>query len=125
MRIGALLIDNIVILALGIGILLQLGIAQEVAITITSLIYMVYTILVPTLCQGYQLGKYLLGMKIVTDTYDNPGFSKMVVRELSKVIYAIPIAGVIFIIVSQYLMNTREDGKTIHDLIAHTRVIRI
>ncbi len=39
--------------------------------------------------------------------------------------YAIPVIGIIFILVSQFLMGKREDGKMLHDLIAGTKVIRI
>ena len=48
-----------------------------------------------------------------------------IVRELSKIMYTLPIIGIILILISQFLMTRREDGKTLHDLIAGTRVIRI
>ena len=64
-------------------------------------------------------------MKIVTDTYEDPSFVKLLIREISKMIYVIPFIGIGFILVSQFLMNKREDGKTLHDIIAKTRVIRV
>lgn len=124
-RIGALLIDNIGIYALGLGMLMQVGLPKERALIVISFIFLAYAILMPTFCKGYQLGKYMLGMKIVTDTYDNPGFIKLAIRELSKMIYVIPFIGIGFILTSQFLMNKREDGKTLHDIIAGTRVIGV
>lgn len=124
-RIGALLIDNICIYALGLGMLIQIGLPSETALFMMSFIFIAYAILTPTFCKGYQLGKYMLGMKIVTDTYETPSFIKLLIREMSKVIYMMPFIGIGFILVSQFLMNKREDGKALHDLIAKTKVIRI
>lgn len=124
-RIGAVLFDNIAVYALGLGGLIQLGIPSAKALVLMSVIFVLYSILAPTFCQGYQLGKYLLGMKIVTDTYDNPGFFKLLIREFSKMMYALPVIGIILVLISQFLMGKREDGKALHDLIAGTRVIHI
>lgn len=124
-RIGAVIVDNIVLYATGLGALIQLGIPRDMALVIISIMFVLYSILTPTFCRGYQLGKYLLGMKIVTDTYHEPSFFKLAIRELIKVMYAIPVIGIIFILVSQFLMGKREDGKMLHDLIAGTKVIRI
>ncbi len=121
-RIGALLIDNICIYALGLGMLTQVGLPRERALVMISFIFLAYAILMPTFCKGYQFGKYILGMKIVTDTYEDPSFVKLLI---SKMIYVIPFIGIGFILVSQFLMNKREDGKTLHDIIAKTRVIRV
>ena len=115
-RIGAVLFDNIALYALGLG---------ERALILASIGFVLYSVLTPTFCKGYQLGKYLLGMKIVTDTYDQPSVWRFIVRELSKIMYTLPIIGIILILISQFLMTRREDGKTLHDLIAGTRVIRI
>lgn len=124
-RIGAVLFDNIAIYALGLGVLIQLGVEVNKALFVMSLVFVLYSILVPVFCKGYQLGKYLLGMKIVTDDYKQPRVWKFIIRELSKVMYAIPLIGIGFLLVSQFLMARREDGKALHDLIAGTRVIYI
>ena len=124
-RIGAILFDNIAIYALGLGCLIQIGIPTEKSIWAMSVVFLLYSILTPVLCRGYQLGKYLLGMKIVTDNYSQPSAFKLCIRELGKVIYAVPIIGIGFLLTSQFLMTRREDGKTLHDLIAGTRVIRV
>lgn len=124
-RIGAILFDNIAIYALGLGALIQIGVSTQTAIWVMSIIFMLYSILAPTFCRGYQLGKYLLGMKIVTDNYNDPSFFKLCIRELGKMMYAIPVIGIGLILASQFLMARREDGKALHDLIAGTRVIRI
>lgn len=124
-RICALLFDNIALYALGLGALIQLGVPNEKALILISISFVLYSILAPTLCKGYQMGKYLFGMKIVTDRYDQPSFFKLALRELSKIMYTIPIIGIILIFISQFLMGRREDGKALHDLIAGTKVIHI
>lgn len=124
-RIGALLIDNLAIYVLGLGMLIQLNCKVEVALTMISFIFIAYAILMPTFWQGYQLGKYMLGMKIVTEAYEKPSLIQMILREISKMLYVIPFIGIGFILVSQFLMNKREDGKTLHDLIAKTKVIYV
>lgn len=124
-RIGALLIDNLAIYALGLGMFIRLQFKVETALILMSVLFIAYTILVPTLWQGYQLGKYMLGMKIVTESYAQPSFMQMLLREMSKMLYVIPFVGIGFILVSQFLMNRREDGKALHDLIAKTKVIYV
>ena len=65
------------------------------------------------------------GMKIVTDNYNNPSLVHIIVRELCKVIYTIPFIGIILVLVSNYIMSKREDGKALHDIIARTKVINV
>lgn len=124
-RIGAVLFDNIAIYALGLGVLIQLGVQTNKALFMMSFIFVLYSILTPIFCRGYQLGKYLLGMKITTQDYKQPNVWRFIVRELSKIMYTIPLIGIGFLLVSQFLMARREDGKALHDLIAGTRVIRV
>ena len=47
----------------------------------------------------------MMGMKIVTDNYNNPSFVHIIVRELCKVIYTIPFIGIILVLVSNYVMG--------------------
>ena len=124
-RAMALIIDNIGIYALIVGIFINIGKETEIALGIGSLIFTMYTILAPILFKGYHFGKYMMGMKIVKDNYEDPSIFNMIVRELSKIIYTIPIIGVVLAIVSNYMMNIREDGKAIHDIIAKTKVINV
>lgn len=124
-RAFALIIDNIIIYALLVGIFINIGKNTEIALNIGSLVFTIYIIIAPRLFKGYRFGKYMMGMKIVKDNYDNPSIINIVVRELSKMIYVIPIVGVILAIVSNYMVNVREDGKTIHDIIAKTKVISV
>lgn len=124
-RALALIIDNMIIYALLVGIFINIGKSTEASLSIGSLIFTVYIILAPILFKGYHFGKYMMGMKIVKDDYDNPSILNIFVREMCKMIYVIPIVGVILAIVSNYMVNVREDGKTIHDIIAKTKVINI
>jgi len=124
-RVIALLIDNIGIYALLVGIFINLGKSSQTALSIGSIIFTLYLILVPTIFKGYHFGKYMMGMKIVTDNYNNPTILHIMIRELCKIIYTIPLVGVVLALVSNYIRLKREDGKAIHDIIAKTKVINI
>lgn len=124
-RVFALLIDNLAIYALIVGIFINIGKDSYVSLSIGSLIFTIYIILSPTIFKGYHFGKYIMGMKIVKDNYENPSIANIVVRELSKIIYIIPIIGIIFAVTSNYMINIREDGKSIHDIVAKTKVIKV
>lgn len=124
-RVIALLIDNIGIYALLVGIFINLGKSSQTALSLGNLIFTLYLILVPTIFKGYHLGKYMMGMKIVTDNYNNPTILHIMTRELCKIIYTIPLVGVVLALVSNYIRLKREDGKAIHDIIAKTKVINI
>ncbi len=124
-RVIALLIDNIGIYALLVGIFINLGKSSQTALSMGSIIFTLYLILVPTIFKGYHFGKYMMGMKIVTDNYNNPTILHIMIRELCKIIYTIPLVGVVLALVSNYIRLKREDGKAIHDIIAKTKVINI
>lgn len=124
-RVIALLIDNIGIYALLVGIFINLGKSSQTALSMGSIIFTLYLILVPTIFKGYHFGKYMMGMKIVTDNYNNPTILHIITRELCKIIYTIPLVGVVLALVSNYIRLKREDGKAIHDIIAKTKVINI
>lgn len=124
-RAIALIIDNLGIYAILVGIFINLGKDTQEALNIGSLIFTIYIMLAPILFKGYHFGKYMLGMKIVKDNYENPSILNILIRELSKMIYMIPILGVILAIISNYMMNIREDGKAIHDIISKTKVINV
>ena len=124
-RVIALLIDNIGIYALLVGIFINLGKSSQTALSIGSIIFTLYLILVPTIFKGYHFGKYMMGMKIVTDNYNNPTILHIMTREVCKIIYTIPLVGVVLALVSNYIRLKREDGKAIHDIIAKTKVINI
>lgn len=120
-RVIALLIDNIGIYALLVGIFINLGKSSQTALSMGSIIFTLYLILVPTIFKGYHFGKYMMGMKIVTDNYNNPTILHIMIRELIKIIYTIPLVGVVLALVSNYIRLKREDGKAIHDIIAKQR----
>ena len=124
-RVIALLIDNIGIYALLVGIFINLGKSSQTALSMGSIIFTLYLILVPTIFKGYHFGKYMMGMKIVTDNYNNPTILHIMIRELCKIIYTIPLVGVVLALVSNYIRLKREDGKAIHDIIARTKVINV
>lgn len=124
-RALALLIDNLGIYALLIGIIISITKNTGNALAIGSFIFTTYIIIAPVIFKGYHFGKYMMGMKIVKDDYNNPTIINIIIREFSKLIYVIPVIGVILAVISNYMMNIREDGKSIHDIIAKTKVINI
>ncbi|MBQ8999344.1 MAG: RDD family protein [Clostridium sp.] len=124
-RVIALLIDNIGIYALLVGIFINLGKSSQTALSLGNLIFTLYLILVPVVFKGYHFGKYMMGMKLVTDNYNNPTILHIMTRELIKIIYTIPLVGVVLALVSNYIRLKREDGKAIHDIIARTKVINV
>lgn len=124
-RVIALIVDNVLIYGLIVGILINLGKDNRSALSMGSLFFTIYIILSPVIFKGYHFGKYMMNIKIVKDNYNDPSFLNILVRELCKMMYVIPILGVILAIVSNYMINAREDGKAIHDIISKTKVIRV
>ena len=124
-RLGAIVIDNMAILALPLGLLINMNISNNNALMIAGLIFLIYSLITPILFNGYNLGKYMLGIKIVKDDYGRPNIFQILLRELIKMMYTIPILGIILMLISNFIANKREDNKMLHDLISKTKVIVI
>ncbi|MGL5312925.1 MAG: RDD family protein, partial [Peptostreptococcaceae bacterium] len=78
-RAFALLIDNIGIYALIVGIFINIGKDSLIALKLGSLIFSLYIVLAPVVFKGYHFGKYMMGMKIVKNNYDNPSFINIII----------------------------------------------
>ncbi|MBD7966754.1 RDD family protein [Paenibacillus gallinarum] len=116
-RLGAYLLDSIVI-----GVLMNtfIGLTGNTA---TGLL-MLYFLLLPVFWNGFTVGKYLCGIQIrrVLDK-SPPTVRNMILRFfVGSLLYAVTLG--IVQIVSGYFVITREDKRSIHDLIAGTEVIR-
>ncbi|WIV20349.1 RDD family protein [Paenibacillus polygoni] len=117
-RLGAYFLDSFVI-----GILMNtfIGLVGETA---TEVLLMLYFLLLPVYWNGFTVGKYLCGIQIrrVLDK-SPPTVKNMLLRFfVGSFVYAVSLG--IVQIVSGYFVITREDKRSIHDLIAGTEVVR-
>jgi len=119
-RLGALILDALIV-ALPLSVLsLLLGGGEEY---FTDVLSMLYYMLVPVLWGGCTIGKRICGIRIRrVDDHAPPDFVAMLFRVLvSGIIYGITFG--IAIIVSAFMVGFREDRRALHDLIAGTEVV--
>ncbi|GIP43016.1 hypothetical protein J45TS6_14750 [Paenibacillus sp. J45TS6] len=117
-RLGAYILDSFVI-----GILMNTFIGL-IGNTATEVLLMLYFLLLPVFWNGFTVGKYLCGIQIrrVLDK-SPPTVKNMLLRFfVGSFVYAVTLG--IVQIVSGYFVITREDKRSIHDLIAGTEVVR-
>lgn len=96
---------------------------RETVSTISSLVQMVYLILVPVLWTGYTVGKKTVGVRIVKVNGEKVSIGTMLLRQfIGGLIYAITLG--IGLIISAFMVGTRRDKRAIHDFVAGTYVTR-
>lgn len=80
--------------------------------------------LIPNLiCKGQTLGRRVQKMKVVNvKTGETPHIIIILLRELVKA-GLILFTGGFYVIIGGIVVNMREDGRTIHDFIFHTKVV--
>lgn len=121
-RFGALLIDSILIgiLVAMVSLLITGGSEDE---NVKSILRFLYSLLLPIFWGGYTVGKRLCGIKIrKVDDQTPPGLGTMLLRNiLAGLIYALTLG--IGLIISAFMVGTREDRRAIHDFIAGTEVV--
>jgi len=121
-RFGALLIDSILIgiLVAMVSFLITGGSDDE---NVKSILRFLYSLLLPIFWGGYTVGKRLCGIKIrKVDDQTPPGLGTMLLRNiLAGFIYALTLG--IGLIISAFMVGTREDRRAIHDFIAGTEVV--
>ena len=123
-RLGAILIDGLFMAGVVYFLILIFSLdTQSAAVQAgESALMVLYFVLVPVLWFGHTLGKWALGIRIVRDDGSEVNFMTMVIRELLVgLLYAVTLG--IGVIVSAFMIGLREDKKSIHDLIAKTKVI--
>ncbi|MEN2467729.1 RDD family protein [Ornithinibacillus sp. JPR2-1] len=80
-----------------------------------------YDVFLPLFWNGYTVGKRILGIRIASLTGEKLTFGTMIIRGfLAQLLYSIS-AGIL-LIASIYLVATRADRRSIHDLLARTYV---
>ncbi|HBI04534.1 MAG TPA: RDD family protein [Paenibacillaceae bacterium] len=138
-RLGAAILDGIIV-GIPLAILLTLlgggGSVEEMiqsngvvdpaqlqqyltANGIISLISLLYGLLLPTLWNGYTLGKRIVGIHIVKANGDKVSFGTMLMRNIvGGIVELIALWG----LVSLIMIIARKDKRTLHDLVAGTQV---
>jgi uncharacterized RDD family membrane protein YckC len=87
----------------------------------TSLLNILYFVIVPVIWSGYTIGKRIVGIRIVKVNGEKLGFGAMLLRSVvASIIYVITL-GIAFI-ASVIMVAVREDKRAIHDFIAGTYV---
>lgn len=117
-RLGAYFLDSLVI---GISMNTFIGLIGNTA---TEWLIVLYFLLLPVFWNGCTVGKYLCGIKIrkITDEAP-PTVRNMLLRFfVGYLVYVVTLG--ILLIVSGYFVITRDDKRSIHDLIAGTEVVR-
>ncbi|MGJ7919795.1 RDD family protein [Neobacillus sp. LXY-4] len=89
--------------------------------TVTSIIEILYAIILPVIWSGYTIGKRIVGVRIVKVNGEKIGFGTMLLRSVvGGLIYAVTLG--IALIVSAIMVGTRKDKRAIHDFVAGTYV---
>lgn len=89
--------------------------------TFTSIIEILYSIIVPVLWSGYTIGKRIAGIRIVKVNGEKLGYGAMLLRALvGGLVYIVTLG--IGLIVSAFMVGLRKDKRAIHDFIAGTYV---
>ncbi|KGA97457.1 hypothetical protein AJ85_14130 [Alkalihalobacillus alcalophilus ATCC 27647 = CGMCC 1.3604] len=117
-RAFSLFIDLIITFAFSFIIHLFLDFSVLLIAVVFSSLYAVF---LPTFWNGYTLGKRLLGIRISHISGRRLTFTTMLIRDFFVPILYSTTAGIL-LMVSIYLVSTREDKRSIHDLLAQTYV---
>ncbi|TLS35077.1 RDD family protein [Pseudalkalibacillus caeni] len=88
----------------------------------TTVLGLVYSILLPVVWHGYVIGKKIVGIRILKANGEEVGLGTMLLRVLvgQMLIYALTLG--IGAIVSAFMVGIRKDKRSIHDFIAGTYV---
>jgi uncharacterized RDD family membrane protein YckC len=88
---------------------------------ITTILEMLYSLLLPVFWYGYTVGKRAVGIRIAREDGEKVGVGTMLMRNLvAGLVYVLTLG--IGIIVSAFMVGLREDKRAIHDFIAGTYV---
>lgn len=88
---------------------------------ITTILEMLYYLLLPVFWYGYTVGKRAVGIRIAREDGEKVGIGTMLMRDLvAGLVYVLTLG--IGIIVSAFMVGLREDKRAIHDFVAGTYV---
>jgi uncharacterized RDD family membrane protein YckC len=87
----------------------------------TSILSLLYYLILPVIWMGYTVGKRMLGIRIAKVNGEKVGFGTMLMRVIvASLVYGITLG--IGAIVSAFMIGLRKDKRSIHDFIAGTYV---
>ncbi|WP_088103953.1 RDD family protein [Halalkalibacter urbisdiaboli] len=120
-RLGALILDGLLISLSIYLIAMILGLGDEAREIFHGVADVLYSLLLPVFWYGYTVGKRICGIRIVKLDGSNVGFGTMLLRYLvAGFVYVITL-GIAFI-VSVFMVAFRKDKRGVHDMIAKTYV---
>lgn len=122
-RLGALLLDGLIIGVPAGIIALIVGFNRGQQDTFIDLIELAYAIFIPLSWSGYTIGKRICGIRVAKIDGRELRFGTMVLRQLVGSLIHIFTLG-IAVIVSAFMVGMREDKRAIHDFISGTYVTR-
>ncbi|MDM5306317.1 RDD family protein [Peribacillus castrilensis] len=119
-RLLALILDGIII-TLPLSLIFGWITGDWEEDNISTLIDLLYTLIVPILWYGYTVGKRIMGIRIVRVDGKKLGLGTMLLRNLIAGLVYVVTLGIGFI-VSMFMVGLRSDHRAIHDFIAGTYV---
>jgi uncharacterized RDD family membrane protein YckC len=121
-RLGAGLLDGLIVSAV-CGLIYSLITGGYSARTgsFINILELLYSLLLPVFWSGYVIGKRIVGIRIVKVDGTAVTFPTMLLRVLvGGLVYVVTLG--IGAVISAFMVGTREDKRSIHDLIAGTYV---
>jgi uncharacterized RDD family membrane protein YckC len=87
----------------------------------TSILSLLYYLILPLIWFGYTVGKRMVGIRIAKVNGEKVGFGTMLMRVIvASLVYGITLG--IGVIVSAFMIGLRNDKRSFHDFIAGTYV---
>lgn len=123
-RLGALLLDGLIVGIPGSLIANMIVDGQRAVENMNSFFMLLYQVIVPAVWMGFTIGKRICGIRVQKLDGSFPGIGTMLMRYVvSGLVYAITLG--IGVIVSAFMVGLREDKRAIHDFIAGTEVVKV
>lgn len=120
-RLGANIIDGILILIAAYILGAIFGIVGDSQEAFQGFINLLYALILPIVWYGYTIGKRALGIRIMKVDGEKVGIGTMLLRTIvSGFVYAITFG--LALIVSIFMVVFRKDKRSVHDMIANTYV---
>jgi uncharacterized RDD family membrane protein YckC len=119
-RFLAQILDTVIVM-LPLGVISFLITGTWEGDIFTSIISILYVLILPVIWYGYTVGKRITGVRIAKVNGEKVGIGTMLMRVIvATLIYAITLG--IAAIVSMFMVGLRKDKRGIHDFIAGTYV---
>jgi uncharacterized RDD family membrane protein YckC len=121
-RLGAYLLDSLIVSTPLYLFQSLAGLEENVAVSaVIFILSLLYSVLVPVYWHGYNVGKRIVGIRIVKVNGEKLGIGAMIMRSLvASLVYALTLG--IGVIISAIMVGTRKDKRAIHDFLAGTYV---